>query len=106
MINEWRRHDDGDYLRKTLAIPTPQEWAEQIFYQQPKAHQLKYAKEHDSVKRDMDKLKLFFNGCHTRDVGDGTYQKVIKNSCDARRACLRKEKGEVNESGGNKAPEQ
>ena len=41
--NEWRRHAEGDYLRNTLAMPTPQEWAEQIFSQQPKAHQLKYA---------------------------------------------------------------
>ena len=60
--DEWRRHAEGDYLRNTLAMPTQQEWAEQIFSQQPKAHQLKYAEEHDSVEQDMDKLKLFFNG--------------------------------------------
>ena len=100
--DEWRCHADGDYLRKTLSMPNPQEWAEQIFSQQPKAHQLKYAEEHDSVERDMDKLKLFFNGCHTCNVGNGTYQKVLNNYRDAWRARLCKEKGKVSESGGNK----
>ena len=93
---------DGDYLSKTLAVPTPQEWAEQIFFQQPKAHQLKHAGEHDGVEHNMDKLKLFFNGCHTRDVGNVTYQKFLKKSCGARRARLYKEKEKVSESGANK----
>eukprot|EP00957_Ditylum_brightwellii_P091145 6939678-Ditylum_brightwellii.AAC.1 len=50
--NEWKRHIKGDYLRKTLAMPTDQGWPEQIFKQQPKAHQARYAEEHDNVESD------------------------------------------------------
>ena len=94
--DEWKRYIDGtdSLLRKTLAMPTDQEWAEQIFSQQPKNHQLKYAEEHEDVETNIDKLKQFFNGCHTRDVGDGTYARVLKNSRDARKARLQKERGE------------
>eukprot|EP00957_Ditylum_brightwellii_P134170 10229815-Ditylum_brightwellii.AAC.1 len=73
--NKWKRHIEGDYLRKTLTVPTDQEWAEQIFEQQPKSHQGRYAEEHNNVELDVEKLKLAFNGCHSRDVADGTYAK-------------------------------
>eukprot|EP00957_Ditylum_brightwellii_P170910 13008447-Ditylum_brightwellii.AAC.1 len=67
-------------------MPTNQEWAEQIFEQQPKSHQARYAEEHDDVESDVEKLKLAFNGCHFRDVANGTYAKVLKNARDSRRA--------------------
>eukprot|EP00957_Ditylum_brightwellii_P118581 9043704-Ditylum_brightwellii.AAC.1 len=73
--NEWNHHIKGDYLRKTLAMPTAQEWVEQIFEQQPKSHQARYAKEHNDIESDIEKLKLAFNGCHSCDVADGTYAK-------------------------------
>ena len=44
---EWMRHIEGGYLVKRLALPTQQELAEQIFEQQPKTHQRKYAAEHE-----------------------------------------------------------
>ena len=43
----------------------------------------------------MEKLRQFFNGCHTRDVDDGVYAKVLKNASDARKARIAREKGEV-----------
>eukprot|EP00957_Ditylum_brightwellii_P015109 1139309-Ditylum_brightwellii.AAC.1 len=61
-------------------MPTDQEWAEQIFEQQPKSHQARYAEEHDDVESDVEKLKLAFDGCHSRDVANGTYAKVLKNA--------------------------
>eukprot|EP00957_Ditylum_brightwellii_P032266 2444085-Ditylum_brightwellii.AAC.1 len=63
--NEWKRHIEGDYLMKTHAMPTNQKRAKQIFEQQPKAHQARYAKEHENVESDMEKIKLAFNGCHS-----------------------------------------
>eukprot|EP00957_Ditylum_brightwellii_P118699 9053639-Ditylum_brightwellii.AAC.1 len=67
-------------------MPTNQELAKQIFEQQPKSHQARYTKEHNNVESDVEKLKLAFNGCNSRDVADGTYAKVLKNACDSRRA--------------------
>ena len=58
--DEWRRHLNGPYLRHTFAKPNDQEWAEQIFSQQPKTHQARYAEKHEDVETDIDKLKLFF----------------------------------------------
>eukprot|EP00957_Ditylum_brightwellii_P091314 6953336-Ditylum_brightwellii.AAC.1 len=86
LCNEWKRHIKGDYLKKTLAMPNEQEQAKQIFRQQPKSYQARYAEEHNGVESDVEKLKLAFNGCHSRDVADGTYAKVLKNARDPRRA--------------------
>ena len=96
--DEWRRHLNGPYLRHTFAKPNDQEWAEQIFSQQPKTHQARYAEKHEDVETDIDKLKLFFNGCHAKDVSDGTFAKVLKNARDSRRARIARERGETTNS--------
>ena len=88
--NEWKRHLKGPFLRKTFSMPTNQEWAEQIFMHQPKEQRNWYACEHDVVETDVEKLKQFFRGCHTQDVNNGTYAKVMKNARDAQKARLAK----------------
>ena len=55
---EWMRHLEGEYLNRGLALPTDQELAEQIFEQQPKSHQRKYAAEHEEVEQDEHQLIL------------------------------------------------
>ena len=77
---EWMRHIDGGYLNKELAMPTQQELVEQIFEQQPKSHQRKYAAEHEEVETDIHQLQVFFNGCHAADRSDGTFAKVLKST--------------------------
>ena len=90
---EWMRHLEGEYLNRGLALPTEQELAEQIFEQQPKSHQRKYAAEHEEVEKDEDQLRVFFNGCHASDRSDGTYAKILKSTLEARKTKDLREKG-------------
>ena len=50
---------DTEYVRYTYARLSEQERTEQIFKQQPKAHQQAYAREHEEAETDLEKLKVF-----------------------------------------------
>eukprot|EP00957_Ditylum_brightwellii_P098543 7506694-Ditylum_brightwellii.AAC.1 len=90
---EWVCHLDSRYLNITIAMLTDQENVQAIFSHQPKRHQAKYTLEKEEVKNNLEKLSVFFNGCHTADEAGGIYTAVIKNQCDSKRACNRKESG-------------
>ena len=75
--DEWRSYLKADgLLRRTMQLPVAQEWAEQIFRQQPKPHRTENAVHHRRVETSVDALKQFFNGCHMRDVHDGTWNRI------------------------------
>ena len=52
--DEWKRHVEGPFLRKTFNMPTKEDWAEQIFTQQPKTHQSKYTEKFEEVETDVE----------------------------------------------------
>ena len=91
---EWMRHIDSGYLNKELAMPTQQELVEQVFEQQPKSHQRKYAAEHEEVETDLHQLRVFFNGCHAADRSDGTFAKVLKSTKEQKKLRDARDNGE------------
>ena len=84
-LEDYKLHLEGSMPRNTLAAPTEQQWADQIFSQQPKTHHLKYNEKHEEVDKDFPNLKLFFNGFHKREVSEVTFSRIMKNSADARK---------------------
>ncbi|MGA0787720.1 MAG: hypothetical protein ACO3QH_09570, partial [Ilumatobacteraceae bacterium] len=66
-------------LRRTLALPTDREKAEQIFFAQPKEHQRKYAGIEAKVDLDMSKLQAFFDQCYSTDKANGTLDKIKRD---------------------------
>ena len=55
-------------------MPTAQELAEQVFQQQPKAHQEKHSAENKELGSDLEKLTI--KGCHPVDLSNGTYTMI------------------------------
>ena len=105
--NKWDGYLDEGYVRFTIARATAQEKCEEVFFQQPKAHQGKYAEKHEDVEDDQDKLRVFFNGCMTADKNDGTFAKIMKSQDDAiraRAAKAAKERSSNRPSGRNGSP--
>ena len=90
--DEWQRHLDSRYLRVQLSPATAQETAEQVFIHQPRKHQAKYAAKHDEVEPDIEALKTYFYGYHTKDVNNGTFDAIDKSMKQQRGA--RKSKDE------------
>jgi hypothetical protein len=69
----------GGYLRQTMEVPTAQEKSEQIFFAQPKAHQLKFADLNKTVHTDPIKLIAFFEQCQATDKTTGILEKIAKD---------------------------
>lgn len=104
---KWETYLDEGLVRTTLSRATDHEKCEEVFVQQPKAHQGKYAEKNDEVESDLDKLKIFFNGCMTADKNDGTYAKIVKAQADgarARAAKAAKERSASRTSGSHGSP--
>jgi hypothetical protein len=50
----------GDYLRRTIDLPTAQEKSEKIIFVQPKVHQNKFADLNKTVPTDPLRMIAFF----------------------------------------------
>ncbi len=73
------RYLKGGYLRQTMEVPTAQEKIEQIFFAQPKAHQLKFADLNKMVPTDPLKLIAFFEQCQATKETTGVLEKIAKD---------------------------
>ena len=75
-------------------MPTQQELVEQVFVQQPKSHQRKFAAEHEEVETNLHQFRVFFNGCHAADRSDGTFAKVLKSTKEQKKLRDARDNGE------------
>ena len=62
-----------------MEVPTAQEKSEQIFFAQPKAHQVKFADLNETVPTDPLKLIAFFEQCQATDKVAGIIEKIAKD---------------------------
>jgi hypothetical protein len=62
-----------------MEIPSTQEKSEQIFFAQPKAHQLKFGDTNKKVPMDQLKLIAFFEKCQAVNEVAGILEKITKN---------------------------
>ena len=92
---------DG-WLRCTLAMPTAQEQADQIFLHQPTPHQDKYAENNKTVSTDTDELRTFFEGQHMLDVSSGHYKQLCAKLKQQAIARKKKEKAALEEESSTK----
>jgi hypothetical protein len=62
-----------------MEVPTAQEKSEQIFFAQPKVHQLKFADLNKTMPTDPLKLIAFFERCQVADKAAGILEKIAKD---------------------------
>jgi hypothetical protein len=62
-----------------MELPLAQEKSEQIFFAQPKAHQLKFAGTNKTMPTDLLKLIAFFEQCQAADKAAGVLEKIAKD---------------------------
>jgi hypothetical protein len=62
-----------------MEVPTVQEKSEQIFFAQPKVHQIKFADLNKTVPTDPLKLITFFKQCQATNKAAGILKKIAKD---------------------------
>jgi hypothetical protein len=62
-----------------LDVPTAQEKSEQIFFEQPKAHQNKFADLNKTVPADPLRMIAFFKQCQATNKAAGILEKIAKD---------------------------
>jgi hypothetical protein len=69
----------GNYLHRTMDVPTVQEKSEQIFFLQPKAHQNKFANLNKTVPVNPLRMIAFFEQCQVTNKAAGILKKIAKD---------------------------
>ncbi len=69
----------GNYLRRTINVPTAQEKSEQIFFAQPKAHQNKFANLNKTVPANLLRMIAFFEQCQATNKAAGVLEKIARD---------------------------
>jgi hypothetical protein len=62
-----------------MELPTAQEKSKQIFFAQPKAHQIKFAEMNKMVTADPLWLIAFFEQCQAANKAAGILEKIAKD---------------------------
>jgi hypothetical protein len=62
-----------------MDVPTAQEKSNQIFFAQPKAHQIKFANLNKMVPTDPLRMIVFFEQCQVTDKATGVLEKIAKD---------------------------
>jgi hypothetical protein len=70
---------EGNYLHRTMDVPTAQEKSEKIFFVQPKAHQNKFANLNKTVPADPLRRIAFFEQCQATNKVAGILEKIAKD---------------------------
>jgi hypothetical protein len=70
---------EGNYLHRTMDVPTVQEKSEQIFFAQPMAHQNKFANLKKMVPANPLRMIAFFEQCQATDKAAGVLEKIAKD---------------------------
>jgi hypothetical protein len=70
---------EGEYLCRTMDVPTAQEKSEQIFFVQPKVHQNKFANLNKTVPANPLRMIAFFEQCETTNKVAGILMKIAKD---------------------------
>ena len=66
------------YLQQHLEISDNAELCKQVFFSQPKAHQIKYVQKHCIVEDDILKLQEVMQGCIDIKICNSKYKRVIE----------------------------
>ncbi len=69
----------GNYLRRTINVPTAQEKSEQIFIAQPKTHQNKFANLNKTVPAAPLGMIAVLEQCQATNKAAGVLKKIAKD---------------------------